>query len=83
MTKIEIANKFIADLHKAEHDGGTVHIPESIIGWKELDDGSYIVVFERNPYAELKEAWNELLDAIAKELHLYEILDWIEAKIIK
>lgn len=83
MTNIEVANKFIADLHKAEHDGGTVHIPESIIDWKENDDGSYIVIFEENPYAKLKEAWGELLDAIAKDFHLYEVLDWIEARICK
>jgi len=83
MTNIEIVNKFISDLHRAEHNGGTVHIPECIIDWKELEDGSYIVIFEESPYAKLKEALNEFLDAIAKEFHLYEVLDWIEARISK
>lgn len=80
---IEIAEKFISDLRKSEHDGRMVHIPEHIIDWKELDDGSYIVIFEDDPYAKLKEAWGELLDAIAKDFHLYDILEWLDAKISK
>lgn len=83
MTNTEIANKFISDLHNAEHTGETVHIPEHIIDWKELEDGSYIVIFEENPYEKLKEAWHELLDAIAKEFHLYEVVDWLDKILAK
>lgn len=31
--------------------------------------------------SELVDAWNNLLDTIAKELHLYEFMDWLESKL--
>ncbi|PKM61652.1 MAG: hypothetical protein CVU99_02515 [Firmicutes bacterium HGW-Firmicutes-4] len=29
----------------------------------------------------LREAWNELIDAVAKELRLYELLEWLSKKL--
>jgi len=34
-------------------------------------------------YEKLAKAWNELIDAIAKELHLYELLEWMSNKLNK
>ena len=36
--------------------------------------------YDRN-YQEAVEAWNNLLDIIAKELHLYQLNDWLESKL--
>ena len=33
---------------------------------------------ERN---ELRKVWDNLIDEIAKSLHLYQILDWLEEKL--
>ena len=30
---------------------------------------------------ELKQAWNKLIYDIAKEFHLYDLLDWIKEKL--
>jgi len=32
---------------------------------------------------ELKEAWDKLIDEIAKELRLYDILDWVSDRVNK
>lgn len=28
-------------------------------------------------YEQLKQAWNEFVDELAKELHIYDFLDWL------
>lgn len=32
-------------------------------------------------YEQLKQAWNEFIDALAKEWHLYDLLDWLSDKL--
>ena len=32
---------------------------------------------------QLKQAWNEFIDEIAKMLHLYDVLDWLAERLDK
>ena len=79
-----IVTDFVQDLQSTERFGGGLYVPNCIRDWKKLDDDSYIVmVDEKEPMMNLKAAWNKLLDAIEKALHLNDIIDWLWERLDK